>query len=81
MGADGFRGKGGGTKQGEKIPKWANRGCFVMHAHNTKKHEVVSDDHAGQRGSFRGMEGNQEVCSTVHMCIRKGEAKISNGHT
>ena len=65
MGADGCRGKGGGTKQGEKIPKWASRGCFAMCVHSAKKQEVVSDGHAGQRGSCGGMEGKQEVCGTV----------------
>ena len=44
-------------------------------AHSAKKQEVGSDDHADQRGSCRGMEGNQEVCGTIYICISKEETK------
>ena len=60
-----MHGKGGKQKQGKKSPKWASGGHLVMHTHSAKNQEVGSDGHAGQRVSFRGMQGNQEVGGTA----------------
>ena len=47
----------------------------MMYAHSARKQEVGGDGHAGQRGSFVGIEGKQEVCNAVQMCTSKEEAK------
>ena len=47
----------------------------MTYAHSAKKQEVGSDGHAGQRGSCGGMEGKQEVCGTLWICISKVGAK------
>jgi len=57
MGADGCRGKGGGTKHGKKSSKWARRGRFMAYVHSAKKQEGVSHEHGDQREPRGAVEG------------------------
>ena len=63
--------QGCGQKQGKKRPRWVRRGCFVTHVHGAKNQEVGGDGYVGQRGSHGGIEGKQEVCRVIYMCISK----------